>query len=70
MVNQNNEITLGYRKKERLRATIFNFFTDLTNGNSWDTVDVQAFQGTLSYYNKICPKMTEDTIQKIRAKIQ
>lgn len=68
MVNQNNEITLGYRKKERLRATLFNFFTDLTNGNPWDIVDVQALQGTLSYYFKISPKMTNQTIAKYEQK--
>lgn len=68
MVNQKNEITIGYRKKERLRATIFNFFNDLTTGKSWDIVDVQALQGTLSYYHKISPKMVEETIKKYEQK--
>lgn len=68
MVNQKNEITIGYRKKERLRATIYNFFNDLTNGNTWDIVDVQAFQGTLSYYHKISPKMTNEIVAKYNEK--
>ena len=68
MVNQKNEITIGYRKKERLRATIFNFFNALTTGNSWDIVDVQALQGTLSYYHKISPQMVENTIKKYEQK--
>ena len=68
MINQKNEITIGYRKKERLRATIFNFFNALTTGNSWDIVDVQALQGTLSYYHKINPQMVENTIKKYEQK--
>lgn len=68
MVNKENKITIGYRKKERLRATIFNFFTDLTNGNTWDIVDVQAFQGTMAYYNKINPELVRNTIAKYETK--
>lgn len=68
MVNQKNEITIGYRKKERLRATIFNFFNALTTDNSWDIVDVQALQGTISYYHKISPQMVKNTIKKYEQK--
>jgi hypothetical protein len=40
----------------------------LTTGNSWDIVDVQALQGTLSYYHKINPQMVKNTIKKYEQK--
>lgn len=68
MVNKDQQITIGYRKKERLRATIFNFFSDLQKGSIWDIVDVQALQGTIAYYRKICPEMVDTIIEKYNAK--
>ena len=53
MLNKDNNITLGSKKKRRIKATIYNFLTDFTSQKYWSTIDVQTLQGTLAYFNKI-----------------
>lgn len=55
MLNKDNQITIGTKRKKRFKAAIFSFLTDLTNGTIWDTLDVQALLGQYSYYHKIEP---------------
>jgi len=68
MLNKDNKITIGFRKKERLRATIFTFFQDLTNNNTWNTIDTQILLGNISYFHRVEPEYINNLISKYSTK--
>lgn len=59
MLNKDNQITIGYKRKQRVKAAIFNFLQDFTNGTRWSTIDTQVLLGLMSYYQKIEPEYIE-----------
>jgi RNA-directed DNA polymerase len=68
MLNKDNKITIGYRKKERFRATIYTFLQDLTNGSPWSILETQVLLGQISYFKQIEPDFIEKTINKYNQK--
>lgn len=63
MLNEKNEITVGYKNKRRFQAMLSSYVMDRKNGVQWDLHDVQAMEGLRSYY-----RMVEgETIDKIVA---
>lgn len=68
MLNKDNRTTIGYKQNQRLRAMIFTFMKDLTNGIIWDKMDVQKMVGQISYYKMIEPEYITATITKYNAK--
>jgi hypothetical protein len=69
MLNKDNNITIGRKKKERIRATIFNFLNDFTSGRPWDILDVQVMLGQLSYIRSIEPDFVTEVIDKYNQKL-
>lgn len=61
MLNKDNEITVGYKKKKQFQAMLHNFITDCNNGVDWALNDVQVLNGLYSYYRSV----EKDTIDKI-----
>ena len=55
MLNKDNNITIGYRKKKTFKAMCCNYICDKKNGIKWDKHDVQVFAGLISYYKMIEP---------------
>lgn len=53
MLNKDNEITVGHKKKQRLRAALTNYTLDRGNGKGWDIHDVQVLSGLISYYKSV-----------------
>lgn len=68
MLNKDNQITIGHRKKERLKATVHNFLADFTSGKVWSKLDVQIMLGNLSYYHNIEPEYVQQLVQKYSEK--
>lgn len=64
MLNKNNQITVGYKRKQRLKAALFTFLQDFTNNNRWDRINTEILQGQVAYYQKIEPEYIEHTIRK------
>lgn len=64
MLNKDNKTTIGHKQNQRLRAMIFAFMKDLTNGIIWDRMDVQQMIGLISYYKMIEPEYVTATITK------
>ncbi len=56
MLNKDMKITLGHKRKERLKAGINNIFRDTVLFNLWDLADVQHLLGELSYFAHIEPE--------------
>ena len=53
MLNKDNNITVGWKKKQYFKAALCSFILDTKNGNFWSLEDVQHLRGQLSYYTMI-----------------
>ena len=53
MLNANNEITVGHKKKRQLQAMIASYIMDKRNGKSWELHDVQVMDGLINYYSNV-----------------
>jgi hypothetical protein len=50
MLNADNKITVGHRKKKQFQAMVSAYTMDRKNGKSWDKNEIQVMQGLYSYY--------------------
>lgn len=53
MLNKDNEITIGHRKKKHFKAALDNYIRAKKSGGSWELYDVQVLNGLISYYRSI-----------------
>lgn len=58
MLNQNGDITIGYKKKKILKAKVFQFMSDFLKGDAWSLDETQKFAGILSYSKMVEPNFT------------
>lgn len=65
MLNKDNEITVGHKKKRQFQAMLASYIMDKKNGKDWDKSDIQTMEGYRNYYRMI----EGDTIDKIVAHI-
>lgn len=73
MLNKDNNITIGYRKKERFRAMLFQFASSSAEylahiGPLWSIEETQHLQGIISYYRAIEPEWVDNQIGKCQNK--
>lgn len=68
MLNKDNNLTLGHKHKQRMRAAVFNFLKDAEAGNFWDIEQTQILIGQLSYLKSIEPNYTNYIIQHYEQK--
>ena len=61
MVNKDNQITVGHKKKEIFKATITNF---CFNHEIWTMQDTMEFLGTMQYYISIEPDYFQNVLTK------
>ena len=53
MLNSNNEITIGHKRKKEFKAMLDNYMRGRASGNGWDRHDIQALGGLISYYRMV-----------------
>lgn len=53
MLNKDNQITVGHKKKKRLQAMLAAYVMDRKNGIHWDKTDIQAMDGFRNYYKMV-----------------
>lgn len=63
MLNKDNEITVGNKKKRQFQSMLYNYITDKKGGIEWNREDIQVVQGLHSYYRMV-EKDTIDAIVK------
>lgn len=68
MLNKDNEITLGHKKKKILNAMLNNFLRDFRNNIKWSQQNVYTLQGQLSYLSHIEPDYYTHIINKYENK--
>ncbi len=70
MLNQDNNITVGYKRKKHLKTALFALGTDYKNGRTWDSKDIQALAGEISYCHSIEPDTIDSYIAHYTSKCQ
>ena len=70
MLNKDNQITIGHKKKKQFRAMVHNYVMDRKNGHFWPLHDVQVLNGLLSYYKMVEKETMERIIQFFNQKYQ
>lgn len=68
MVNKDNEITIGYRKKRQFNAMLFSYAMDKKNGNPWPIDDVRHLDGIRSYYAMVEKDNINSIVEKVSTK--
>lgn len=68
MLNKDNDITIGWRKKKQFKAMCCNFVCDSKSGVRWDIHDLYTFSGLIAYYKMIEPEYIEHVIAEANSK--
>jgi hypothetical protein len=53
MLNGNNEITVGHKKKREFKAMLHSYAMDRKNNKPWDRHEILAMEGLRSYYKMV-----------------
>lgn len=53
MLNKDNKITVGYKKKRQFQSMMYNYISDRRSGVAWPREDIMAMQGLHSYYRMV-----------------
>lgn len=69
MLNKDNEITVGHKKKKQLQSMMYNYITDKRNGIEWSREDIQTMQGLHSYYRMVEESVIDAIIKHINEKM-
>lgn len=82
MLNKDNDITVGYKRRRELERMLYNYVRDKKNGTPWPLEDIQTMEGKRSYYsmvegarfdekvNELGKKLGVDIIAMIRADLR
>ena len=65
MLNKDNELTVGHKKKRQFQAALSNYVLDKLNGMPWSLEDVRVLDGQRNYYRMI----EGETIDRILAHV-
>jgi len=53
MLNKNNEITVGHKRKKEFKAMLQNYMQARKSENKWSLHDIQVLGGLISYYRMV-----------------
>ena len=53
MLNKDNNITIGHKKKKHFKAMLDNYVREKKSGGGWELHEVQVLSGLISYYRMI-----------------
>lgn len=70
MLNKDNEITVGHKKKRQFQSMLYNYITDKRKGISWPREDVQTMQGLHSYYRMVEPETIDAIVKHTNEKME
>ena len=70
MLNKDNEITVGHKKKRQFQSMLYNYITDKRKGISWPREDIQTMQGLHSYYRMVEPETIDAIVNHTNEKME
>ena len=53
MLNNENQITIGHKRKKEFKAMLDNYMRGRQSGNPWNRHDIQVLGGLISYYRMV-----------------
>ena len=68
MLNKDNQITVGYKKKRQFQAMLTSYVLDTKNGISWDKNDIQVMEGYRNYYHMVEGEAIDRIVEHIGEK--
>lgn len=68
MLNKDNKITVGHKKKRQFQSMLHSFIMDTINGKQWELNDVQVLEGYRSYYRMVERDAIDGIIKHINEK--
>lgn len=68
MLNQDNEITVGHKRKKQLKAALSNFMMDVQAGEHWPLEEVQVLAGELAYCRSIETEQIDILLNRLSEK--
>lgn len=69
MLNKDNVITVGRKKKKTFETMVHNYITDRKNGVTWPLEEVQVMRGLFSYYVSVEPEVFNNIILFMNKKL-
>lgn len=69
MLNKDNKITVGNKKKRQFQSMLYNYITDKRNGVGWSREDLMALQGIHSYYRMVEKNAIDAIVKHINDKL-
>ena len=70
MLNKDNEITVGHKKKRQFQSMLYNYITDKRKGISWPREVIQNMQGFPSYYRMVEPETIDAIVKHTNEKME
>jgi len=67
-LNKDNNITVGWKKKNYFKSALCSFILDTKNKKYWDLGDVYHLRGQLSYYTMIEPEYFDKIVKQQNTK--
>lgn len=68
MINKDNEITVGYKKKRQFQAMLSSYIMDKQNGTAWDEHDIRTMEGYRNYYRMVEGETIDKMVEHINQK--
>ena len=68
VLNKDNQITVGYKKKRQFQAMLSSYVLDRKNGNPWSLVDIQVLDGYRNYYRMVEGETIDRIVAHVGAK--
>ena len=68
MLNKENQITIGHKRKKEFKAMLDNYMRSRGTGNAWDRHDIQVLNGLISYYRMVEREYIDYLLQQYSTK--
>lgn len=68
MLNKDNNLTVGYKKKRQFQAMLSSYIMDKQHGINWDISDVQVMEGYRNYYRMVEGETIDKMVEHIARK--
>lgn len=68
MLNKDNNITIGHKKKKHFQAMLFNYAMDKKNNKPWELNDVQTMEGYRNYYHMVEGDPIDEIVKSVSEK--
>lgn len=69
MLNKENELTVGYKRKKQFQAMLTSYVLDRRNGKPWDKSDIQVMEGHRNYYRMVEKETIDGMVNHLGKKL-